>query len=341
MLVAVAVVGCDFLLTTPFPGFLGYTDISVDLTSRIESLHSNLGEVEFVLHTVYTNADVPRLILVAEPPSSSQSDAFSYRGRAFFFDEDLSFLNVASPSGELDTFGKPFAYGPDGNVLIGNTILSPDGEVLGVLPYQGLEGPAVLETDEPSTVVFALAPGSYSGYDLEWLAYRTPPFPWSPDTQGTLPILPPGNRPSSNDRAYQILDVVYHQTTEEMTFLLSQPAAGRIVAARASWPAIRDGLLDALAPSEGSFPIRIDADRPLDVHADTEGFFLRRRDGWMEYRRWTPDGPLELQGSEVRIVGDRFFRRAYAFFSGPDVGNHYMYRFDASSRVLTRYRRWW
>ena len=49
---------------------------------------------------------------------------------------------------------------------------------------------------------------------------------------------------------------------------------------------------------------------------------------------------LRLVGEKTSLAGDRYFFRHYAFLSGV-TGGEYMYRFDPSSRVLTRYTRWW
>ena len=58
---------------------------------------------------------------------------------------------------------------------------------------------------------------------------------------------------------------------------------------------------------------------------------------------WTaPSQALGWSGSPVQIVGDRSLSRRYAFLI-EQTGNQYqyMYRFDPSSGILTRYKRWW
>ncbi|HYW85064.1 MAG TPA: hypothetical protein VFB30_17515, partial [Spirochaetia bacterium] len=139
----------------------------------------------------------------------------------------------------------------------------------------------------------------------------------------------------------------YNSTTDEVTFVLSEPAQGRIMAARIGRLAAISGT-GVLLPSATSWPVpasawpvEIDVDRPA-LFVDIGGFFLVRRDGWMERYTWNAAGtPLALVGDPVRIVGDKSLSRGYAFLVPQGGGSPYMYRFDPSSRVLTRYRRWW
>ena len=348
LLTLFAVTACDVLLTTPFPDFLGYTDITLDLGGRIDAIWSGAGSIDYRMEVVVTETDDPRLLLLVEPPTESGSSGFQYRGRLLVFDADLNLLNTTAPLTEIDTFGRPFVFGPDGNILVGNTILDGnDGSAVETLPFLGLEGPGVTvlgftsppAQPDPSAVVFSLPAGEFTGFDLEWVRYSVPIDEWLQLADGILPILPPGNRPSSAADGFQVLSAAFHATDDQVTLLLSQPSVPRVVAVRFSLPALLDGTLGELVPSMGAFPVSIDADRPLDTHATMDGFLLRRRDGWFDYYRWTPSGPLELVGSRQRIVGDRSFNRTFAFLASG--GQQYMYRFDPASRILTRYRRWW
>ena len=332
---------CDLLLTTPFPDFLGYTDITLDLGGRIDAIWSGAGSIDYRMEVVVTDTNDPRLLLLVEPPTESGSTGFQYRGRLLVFDADLNLLNTTAPLTELDTFGRPFVYGPDGNILVGNTILDTDGVALDTLPFLGLEGPGVTANTlgDPSAVVLSLPAGEFTGFDVEWVRYTDATFPWTLEDDGILPILPPANRPSSASEGFQVLNAAFHPVDDQVTLLLSQPSVPRVVAVRFSLPSLLNGTLSELVPSMNAFPVSVDADRPLDTHATADGFFLRRRDGWLGYQRWTPSGPLELVGNRERIVGDRSFNRTFAFLSSH--GQQFMYRFDPASRVLTRYRRWW
>ncbi|MFP4510896.1 MAG: hypothetical protein ACLFNQ_12310 [Spirochaetaceae bacterium] len=338
---------CDLLSVASFPDFLAYTDISVDLGSRVDDIWSRAGSIEYRIEMVGTDTDAPRLLLLVEPPTQSTSSGFEYLGRLLVFDADLNLLNTAEPLSDLDTFGRPFVFGPDGNILAGNTILDPDGVPQDTLPFLGFEGPGVTVpafTDppavaDPSIVVFSLPAGEFTGFDMQWARYTDATFPWTLQDQASLSILAPGNRPASASEGFQILDAAFHPVDDQVTLLLSQPAVQRVVAVRFDLTELLDGNLSELLPSGDDFRISIAADRPLDTHATAEGFFLRRRDGWLEYYRWTQQGQLDLVENRVRIAGDRSFNRSFAFLVTD--GQQYMYRFDPASRILTRYRRWW
>ncbi len=332
---------CEVLLTTPFPDFLGYTDISVDLDSEVGSIWSGTESIEYRMQVVASENEDPRLLLLVEPPTESGSSGFRYRGRLLVFDSDLNLLNTTAPLSDLDTFGRPFAFGPDGNILAGNTILDRDGLALDTLPFLGVEGPGVtaLNFTTPSALAFSLPPGEFTGFDLEWVQYTDDTFPWTVANDNTIAILPPDNRPSSVSEGFQVLNAAFHPTSDQVTLLLSQPATQRVMAVRFNLPDLLDGGLTELATASNDFPISLDADRPLDTHATSDGFFLRRRDGWIEYHPWTSSGSLRSDGSPVQIVGDRSFNRSFAFLATGE--QQFMYRFDPGSRVLTRYRRWW
>ena len=145
------------------------------------------------------------------------------------------------------------------------------------------------------------------------------------------------------------MGVVYDSANGgEVTFILSEPAQGRIVAARTSLcerhlrhralpllPSVTSWPVDASA-----WPLSVTVDRP-DLHADINGFFMVQRDGWMTRYTWTPSGALSQVGTPQQIVGDRSLNRHYAFLLPQSGGPQYMYRFDPASRILTRYKRWW
>jgi hypothetical protein len=344
--------GCDLLTVTPFPAFLGYTDMSKDLASAVERVWDKPEEVSYQLEVVYTDTDAARVLLVIEPPSDSGGD-YEYRGEMLMLDEDLNTVARVRPPSDLDFFARPFAYGHQaGVILVSNMLITSSGQPFDVsLTYLGLEGPAIADrlgtaAGSPATYLFAPPPGEFATFDLTWQSYFQPStFPatiWSFLSSGTLPILPAGSRPSGQDAGYQILDAVYNSATDEVTFLFSEPAEARVVAARALLSEIVDGTVTSLAGGAGSFPIDVEADRPLDARADTNGFFLRRREGVIERCTWTATGALRLVGEPRTLVGDRSFDRRYAFLAGNSPsGRRAMYRFDPASRVLTRYKRWW
>jgi hypothetical protein len=159
--------------------------------------------------------------------------------------------------------------------------------------------------------------------------------------------VPSASDPNYANLGYQLIGLAYNSAADEITFVLSEPAQGRIVAARLSRSAAflpNSVLLPSAAswPVEASaWPVAVDVDRPA-LFADVDGFFLVRRDGWMERHAWNLTGtPLALVANPVKIVGDKSLSRRYAFLVPQSGGPSYMYRFDPSSRVLTRYRRWW
>lgn len=346
---AAALAGCDVLSTTPFPDFLGYSDVSVDLSGEIRDISNDPSGITYSLNVV-SATDQPRVLLLVEPPSEPDAD-FEYRGELLIFDDGLDSLGSARPGSDLDTFGRPFAYAHDGNLLVSNSILAPDGSYIDSVTYQGYEGPAFVDPDASRTYVFSLPAGDFAGFELVWEAYEGNATPGSPYTLPVaspqpVPIIPASEQPNPgtdgyDDLGYQLLDAVYNDATDEVTFLFSEPSAERVVAARAVRADIEDGSLASLVSGPNDFPVEVEADRPLDAHADGEGFFLRRRDGWLERHEWTTSGALDVRGSPERIVGDRYFDRQYGFLSGPDAETGYMYRFDPSSRVLTRYKKWW
>ncbi len=347
---ALVLAGCELLAVTPFPDFLGYTDISRDLSSEIKRVWDNWGEIEYQLAVVYTGSDAARVLLVVEPPSD-QGGSFSYSGRLFMLDEDLNAIATISPVSDLDFFGRPFAYGHDGVLLVSNMLITAAGQIFdNSLPYLGLEGPAIADTAGTSTYVFSPPPGAFATFDIRWQRYfgpsdtsSNPDTIWSLPGTGSLEIIPPAARPGgSEDAGYQILDAVYDAATGEVTFLLSEPSQARVLAARTTLAAVVAGTAGPLAADGSSFPIEVSADRPLDARADAGGFFLRRRDGLLERYNWTASGSLSLVGDRKTLVGDRYFFRHYGFLSGASPSSReYMYRFDPSSRILTRYKRWW
>ncbi|MFW6249650.1 MAG: hypothetical protein ACOC47_00990 [Alkalispirochaetaceae bacterium] len=353
---ALALAGCDILSTTPFPDFLDYTDESVDLSGEIGDISNDPADTAYSLDVVYTATDEPRVMLLVEPPADPDA-GFDYRGELLLFDAELDLVGSARPGSDLDTFGRPFAYAHDGNLLVSNSIIATDGSYIDSVTYEGYEGPAFVDPNvtgdphSPRTYVFSRPAGDFAGFELVWQAYAADATPGAPYTLPVseprpVPIIPASEQPNPDtdgydDLGYQLLDAVYNVATDEVTFLLSEPSEERVLAARALLDDIEDGALTSLVSGPNDFPVEVDADRPLDVHADRRGFFLRRRDGWLERQEWTSEGELDTRGGSQRIVGDRYFDRKYGFLSGPDAATGYMYRFDPSSRVLTRYRRWW
>jgi len=333
---------CDLLTATPFPGFIDKTDTSVDLGSRVDSIAGTSYDLTVVTDTWGS----PRVLLLVEPPSSDSSGAFNYTGQLVFMDQDLNVLGQASTASSADYFSKPYTYTHNGNnILVGYTRLSANGgqpvPLTPTLTATGLAGYAFRTGNAPtdSTVLFATPPGLYTSFQLSWLEYTDTIYGI---TQGTLNIIPSASQPSPSDPnysnlGYQLVDLAYDGTN--IVFVLSQPSVGQIVAARLDFAsAISGGTI--LPATVNSWPVSIGADRPA-VYADTEGMFLVRRDGWMERYTWTQTGALSLTGS-TRIVGDKSLTRKYAFLAQQaSSGPSYMYRFDPSSRILTRYRRWW
>jgi hypothetical protein len=355
LLAALAPMGCDLFTVTPFPGYLEMTDSSIDLGARIDAIAAGSSPVSYDLTVVTAAGLPPRLLLLVEPPSSDPTVGFNYRGQLIFLDQDLTALGQAKTKTSLDYFGKPYSYAADGNILSADTVLTPDGAdtVTGTVnPPHGLEGfafktkpPVTLETD-----VFASPSGKYTSFDLSCVGYDTI---WGNVlTKRSLAIIPDAARPSSSDPnyanlGYQLVGLAYNDSSDQITFVLSEPAQGRIVAARIDRASATSGsgvLLPAATAwpvPASAWPVSVDVDRPA-LAADPDGFFLVRRDGWMERYAWTASGTLSLSGAAVRVAGDRSLSRRYAFLVPQTAGQpSYMYRFDPSSRILTRYRRWW
>ena len=336
--VALVTVACD-LIGSPFPRFIAHTDRAVDLSGPIRAIQDGQPSVDYTLRTIATpdgTSGRSRILLLVEPFDPDDS-RFNYRGRLLVLDSDLNLLATTAPLNSLDTFGRPFAYGHDGRILVSNSILTSDGTPETRITFRGFDGPAIV--DAGRTIVFSLSPaGTSSGYRIEWSAYDSSggaaPRPWSSVASGSFPII------ATTERAggYRILGAV-RSDRGEVTFLLSEPSRQRIVAARTDIAAIVAGSLDSLVSDSNAFPVTVTADRPLDVHIDVAGFFLRLRDGWFERHSWNPSGALSYQGKR-RNFGDRFFDRNYAFLSGSTATDRYMYRFDPTSRILTRYTQW-
>ena len=345
LLAALALTGCEIFTTTPFPGFVDKTDISIDLGPQIDAIAAGQGISSYDLQVVTSAGRQPRVLLLAEPPSSDPTVGFKYTGKIIFMDQDLNVLSVVGTQTEQDYFSKPYAYGHDGTLLAGYTGISSAGVRLGMLSRSGLEGFAF--TDGTDTYLFAIPSGQYTSFELSDIGY-TNPWVWTYsflETVRTLSIIAPGSQPSSSDPnyanlGYQLVGLSYDPATTNVTFIFSKPSTGQIMAARTDL-ATATTVGAVLLPDESSWPVSMTVDRP-DVHADALGFFLVRRDGWMERYTWKTSGPLALEGDPVRIVGDRSLSRKYAFLVDQTGSTpSYMYRFDPSSRVLTRYRRWW
>lgn len=343
---SVALGSCDFMGVTPFPGFVDKTDISVDLGSRIDNIVNGASSVTYDLNVVTAPSQQPRVLLLVEPQSGAGS--FNYTGQEIVMDQNLAVLGQARTASALDYFSKPYSYTHDGNIIMGYTVLTPQGQATsGTLSTAtGLEGFAFatgfnVATD--ATYIFATPSGSYSSFDLSWRGYNQ--SNWGLFASGTLSIIPAAQRPSSSDPnfanlGYQLVGLTYNQSTTEITFVLSKPADGTVVTARQTLANATNPATNLL-PASGNWDISLETDRPY-LSADLAGLFLVRRDGWMDRYPWTQTGALSFTGSKTEIVGDRSLSRKYAFLeTGSPTGPSYMYRFDPSSRILTRYRRWW
>ena len=297
----------------------------------------------------------PRVLLLVNPPSSDPNLGFDYKGQLVFMDEDLNVLGQAATASSVDYFSRPYSYAADTssptgfNVLAGYTVLDASGTRIQTLTPTTLEGFAF--TDGSVNYIFSTPAGQYASFDLNFATYSNI---WGLlSSLQTLQIIPPAARPSTSDPnyanlGYQLVGVVYNSANGgEVTFILSEPAQGRIVAARIGLAAATSGT-GVLLPSVTSWPVGASAwplsvtvDRP-DLHADINGFFMVQRDGWMTRYTWTPSGiPLSQVGTPQQIVGDRSLNRHYAFLLPQSGGPQYMYRFDPASRILTRYKRWW
>ncbi len=348
---ALLLAACELFTLTPYPSFLGYTDSSVDLSTLVSTIAPGASFVTYDLNVVTAESRDPRLLLLVEPPSTNSAGEYQYGGQLVFLDRDLNVLGQATTNSSLDYFSRPYTYAHDGNVLAGYTVLTPEGgETTGTLSTpHGLEGFAF--TNGTETYVFACPSGKYASFEISYLGYNA--ANWGNFLTGTVSILPPASQPPEtdpnyNNLGYQLVGLVYNEDTTEITFVLSEPAAKRIIGARMTLAAATTGgavLLDpgaAWPVSAGAWGFCVEADRPL-LFADASGFFLVRwRDGWVERYAWTPSGALELVGSAIRMGGDRSSQRKYAFLQPLSASDPaYMYRFDPASRILTRYRRWW
>lgn len=352
LLSLVLFVGCELFTTSPFPGFVDQTDTSIDLGSRINSITGGVSPVTYDLNVVDEAGLSPRVLLLAEPPSSDPNQGFNYRGQLIFMDQDLNVLAQAATPTSLDYFSKPYAYAHDGNILTGYIVLSPVGGTtsVGALnPAPPLGGYAF--TASGYTYVFATPAGQYASFDLTFIGYNNPT--WTIGVPpGTLAIIPQSatpapSTPNYTNLGYQLLGLAYDSASDEITFVFSEPAQARIMAARMTLAAVTTGT-GVLLPNVTSWPVGADAwpvvvsqDRP-QLHADAGGIFMVQRDGWMTRYAWTaPSQALAWTGSPVQIVGDRSLSRLYAFLLPQSGGPQYMYRFDPASRILTRYKRWW
>jgi len=348
---ALLLAGCDLFTASPFPGFTYVTDISMNLTSRISSITSGKSPVNYDLEVVVDAAGLNhRVLLLVEPPSSDPNLGFNYKGQLIFMDKDLNVLGQASTPTSLDYFSKPYGYAADGNILAGYIVLTPSGSLARApLTSLGLEGFAF--TDGTSTYVFSTPSGQYASFDLDYAIYNNS---WGIISSGqTLAIIPQAARPSSSDPnypnlGYQLLGLSYDPPpgSGNVTFVFSEPSTANILLARMPLATATSGTGVILPTATGwpvdpgSWPLSLSQDRPA-LSADSQGIFMVQRDGWMTRYAWTsPSQALGWSGSPVQIVGDRSLSRRYAFLI-PQSGPQYMYRFDPSSGILTRYKRWW
>jgi len=342
-----ALAGCRLFTTTPFPAFLDKTDTSVDLSSRIDAIAGSKGISSYDLEVVTdpTGAQQPRVLLLAEPPSSDPTNGgYKYVGRIIFMNQDLNVLGEATTA-STGYFSKPYSYtvDPAADILAGYNVINQTGTPLDPQPITatGLTGFAFPDAADVRTFVFSTPPGSYTSFDLSFLGYDDS---WGIPDSGTLPIIPLADRPSSSDPnfanlGYQLVGLSFDPGTRNVTFVLSKPSTGQIMATRMGLDTAKAGATPLLDSGQ-SWPVSITVDRPA-VGVDSKGLFLVRRDGWMDRYTWSGTGiPLDNAGGPVEIVGDRSLTRQYAFLVDSSGGG-YMYRFDPSSRVLTRYKRWW
>jgi hypothetical protein len=351
LLPSLLLAGCDLFTTSPFPGFTYATDKSIDLNSRINSITAGASPVNYDLEVVDSPGLSPRVLLLVEPPSSDPNLGFNYKGQLVFMDQDLNVLGQAATPTSIDYFSKPYAYAADGNILAGYIVLSPSGGFVRKLNSLGQEGFAF--TDGTNNYVFSTPGGQYASFDLNYTIYLNSP-PWGIlSSLQTLAIIGQGARPSTSDPnypnlGYQLLGLSYDSTSTNITFVFSEPSTANILVARMPLATATSGSGVILpGPTSwpvdpGSWPLSLSQDRPA-LSADLAGIFMVQRDGWMTRYAWTsPSQALGWSGSPVQIVGDRSLNRRYAFLiqqTGPQY--QYMYRFDPSSGILTRYKRWW
>jgi hypothetical protein len=348
--------GCEIFTVTPFPAFTSMTDVSVDLAGRIDTIAAGQTHLTYDLTVVDDPSFEPRVLLLVEPPSSDPDVGFNYTGQLIFMDKDLNVVGQAATPTSLDYFSKPYSYAPDGTILAGYTVLTPNGKSTttpspdGLLnPPPGLEGFSF--TDGSDTYIFSTPAGQYASFDLQFAILLPTTWGYSLTPNGTsLAIIPQDARPATTDPnytnlGYQLVGLAYDNSTTDVTFVLSEPAQGRIMTVRLDLITATSGT-GVLLPSATKWPVSADAwplavtvDRP-ELHADSGGFFMVQRDGWLTRYNWALTGDPKLSGSPLQIVGDRSLSRHYAFLTS-DTAGQYMYRFDPASRVLTRYKRWW
>ena len=351
----IALAGCDVLTVTPFPAFTSETDTAVDLGSRIDAIAGGKTPITYDLVTVDDPAQDPRVLLLVEPPSSDADVGFNYSGQLIFMDRDLNFVGQAATKTSLDYFSRPYSYAADGTILAGYTVLTANGARTTVpAPYGQLNPPPGIEgfsfTDGANTYIFSTPAGQYASFDLQF-AILLPTWGYSLTPNGTnLAIVPAAARPATTDPnyanlGYQLVGLAYDNSTTDITFVLSEPANGRIVAVRLDLATATSGS-GVLLPGAttwpvpaSAWPLAVTVDRP-ELHADAGGFFMVQRDGWLTRTNWALTGQPRQDGSPLQIVGDKSLSRHYAFLNSK-TGGEYMYRFDPSSRMLTRYKRWW
>jgi hypothetical protein len=352
--------GCEIFTVTPFPGFTDRTDIAINLGARIDAIANGQSPINYDLAVADYPSQQPRVLLLVEPPSSDPTEGFKYTGQIILMDQDLKVLGQATTEDTGKYFSRPYSYAADTNsptgfdILAGYTALNPaSGNRVITLTPSGLEGFAF--TDGSNTYAFSTPAGQYASFDLQFVEYTNTWGILAPPASGnTVAIIPPAARPSTSDPnyanlGYQLVGLAYDSATTNVTFVLSEPAQGRIVAARMSLSAaVNTSTAGVLLPGATSWPVpasawptAVNADRP-ELHADAGGFFMVQRDGWMTRYTWdTSGGTPTLTGSR-QVVGDRSLSRHYAFLIPQTAGlTQYMYRFDPASRTLTRYKRWW
>ncbi|NBC29222.1 MAG: hypothetical protein GVY29_04430 [Spirochaetes bacterium] len=327
---ALVLAGCDLYnqavaaaQTTPFPQYLDETDGHIDLSDEVLATAGDSTDLSYDLAVVQRPGRESRILLLVEPPSSDPDLGFNYRGRLFLFDRELNLLSSAAPGSSFDYFGRPYTYAHDDNLLVAYTVLSQDGQEtdIGTLdPNHGLEGFAF--TNGTETYLFASPSGEYAAFVIDYAGYNE--ASWGRFLDGTLTIIPEeaqptGEEPNISQLGYQLVGIAYNEETTEITFMLSEPSRGRVVAARTDLETATSGsgvlLPDAESWQQASWPVTLEVDRP-DIHVDEDGFFVVRRDGWLERYSWTRQGELALQGERVRVVGDRSLTRQFPRSAG-------------------------
>ncbi|TVR60067.1 MAG: hypothetical protein EA426_05440 [Spirochaetaceae bacterium] len=336
-IVIVAATGCQFLLSTPYPGYLGELQALSDVAPVLDDILPRGMRARFEMHafefpSLAFAPDRLGVVVLVTPivPEDYTSEGPAPVPYLMFFDENLQFLGRVGEPDELRYLGRPIGIAADGTFFSGSLPIDTDEfEPQTEVPNLGITGFAV--TYAANTYLIATRPGAATSAHI---VYRRFTDAWvREETPESLAILPPADD-EQPAREFRLLKAVTvgEETEAEFEFMLLEPAEQAVYFVRRSAADFAAGLGsspgDTLTTREQLGPA-IEIGTGVAYHVP-DGLALRRRDGWFEY--------LNRDGSRVaRTAVERATGRVFAF--SPDGAR--FFRFDPVTRKLSAYGTWW